>query len=665
MSNKFIKFVISFLPALCAADSMVEALPPVAEKLQEKASELPFNYNFTIMGGYFTMPSARLPNSGTAALGGTSIPPMNMWGVNVGLFNHLEVGTNYQVLRGISDTDRSGNVKLLLYKEKPKYPLFPSFAFGLQDFFGDKRFYTYYFAATKQFLPANLEVSLGWGHGDFSGIFGGATWTPFYDADIRYLKNFSVMAEYDAQRKGVNFGLVGDFMKLLQVKVASVGGKNIAASGVLHYDFDGNDGFFVKSGNPSLHTTPVDHEAIGILRTEKDLAYELSYALSEQRLDLYEAYITTGDAGENVLWLKVLNTVYRKEAEIRERLDYLLATLVPENIDKVTVIVDADGIPTQAYDFTRKTMTMVEVSAPPTAFEGTKIYHRRKKPWNLILRPRFLNYFGAATGKYEYSLGLLGGVEGYLFDTVYYKLILAYNIVASKSDFDDMQFENPSQLFNINTDRGEYYQGNTFSVDTAYLQQGYYIGSGWYGRWALGYFSAPFLGLGGEVLYYPVGSSFAIGISGANIYKRRYEGLGITTEVQKYDGYTPELSKFIGYQCFLDLHYNYKPLQLDLEANIGKFLARDFGARFSATRYFQSGTAFSVWYTVTGGNDHVNGRQYFDKGIALSVPFDFFLKKSSRTMLPYKVGSRLRDVGVMAQTGDKLYPTLQIDRMNW
>ena len=269
--------------------------------------------------------------------------------------------------------------------------------------------------------------------------------------------------------------------------------------------------------------------------------------------------------------LKVLNTVYRREAEIRERLDYLLATLIPENIEKVTVVVDADGIPTQAYDYTREKIEMVEVSYAPNKFEGTQIYHRRKKPWNLILRPRFQNYFGAATGKYEYSLSFLGGLEGYLFDTVYYKLVLAYNIVASKSDFDDMRFENPSQLFNVNTDRGEYYQNNTFSVDQATCNKGITSAAGGIAGGRSGIFSAPYLGVGGEVLYFPVDSSFAIGISGANIYKRRYHGLGVMKDVQIYDGETPELKKFIGYQCFLDLYYNYRPLQLNLEANIGNF----------------------------------------------------------------------------------------------
>ena len=89
-----------------------------------------------------------------------------MWGVNFGVFDHLEVATNYQVFRGVSDTDRTGNAKLLLYKERESLPLFPSFAFGLQDFFGDKRFYTYYFALTKQFLSQTWSSPLAgaWRH---------------------------------------------------------------------------------------------------------------------------------------------------------------------------------------------------------------------------------------------------------------------------------------------------------------------------------------------------------------------------------------------------------------------------------------------------------------------------------------------------------------------
>ena len=58
----------------------------------------------------------------------------------------------------------------------------------------------------------------------------------------------------------------------------------------------------------------------------------------------------------------------------------------------------------------------------------------------------------------------------------------------------------------------------------------------------------------------------------------------------------------------------------------------------------------------------MNHERYRDKGIAFVIPFDFFLKKSSRTMIPYALSVWLRDTGARAATGKRLYPTLDDER---
>lgn len=46
------------------------------------------------------------------------------------------------------------------------------------------------------------------------------------------------------------------------------------------------------------------------------------------------------------------------------------------------------------------------------------------------------------------------------------------------------------------------------------------------------------------------------------------------------------------------------------------------------------------------------------------IPFDFFLKKSSRTYIPYALSVWLRDTGARAATGKRLYKTLHDERDN-
>ena len=120
-----------------------------------------------------------------------------------------------------------------------------------------------------------------------------------------------------------------------------------------------------------------------------------------------------------------------------------------------------------------------------------------------------------------------------------------------------------------------------------------------------------------ELLFYPVNSNWAVGLEFASVLKRHYHGI-------KFQNYTNQLRSdgyvkvpFIGIQYFLDLYYDFKPLNMDLLVSAGQFLAKDKGARIDVGRYFKSGMRFSVWCTFTNGHDHVNGHTYFDKGFSL------------------------------------------------
>lgn len=642
---------------------------------------------------------------GMVALGFAYVPPYRNYAANIQALSRVEFGINYKVYIGLPDpdmgkmgfgdtSDRGANLKLGVLRPQDGFPYFPDIAIGFEDFYGTKRFHSFYAVATKSFLQWNLETTLGWGKGRIKGFFGGVGWTPFRQTKIPVLNKVTLLAEYDAidykhhsaeHPKGrtfksrINVGLAATFFDCLQVNVSSLRGEEIAASASINYNLGSSKGLFPKVDNPPLYQSPIDTEPLGLLRSQKELAQELAFAFAEQGLNLYRIYLTTNETGEEALWIKMINVRYRVESDLKERIETVLAALVPTNIASVTVVIEADGIPTHEYrfrtldlhrfrekavsDFEFQVLSpMREPTPPPNKYDGTLIYHRSKRIWTFTVRPRLLAFFGSSTGKFKYSAGIVAGPEGYLFDQLYYKVQMAYNIKSSISDVGDRDLLNPSQLINVRSDLVRYYQTNTVSLEQAYIQKGAYLRKGWYGRLALGYFEAAYGGIAAEFLYYPVGSAWAIGLEAAGVLKRKYHGLGFTTEVRKFDGFQPEKVHYIGYQYFLDLYYDFRPLQLDFKVSIGKFLARDVGARFEVGRYFASGFRFSVWYTWTNAHDIVNGERYRDKGVAFVIPFDFFLKKSSRTMIGNVLSVWLRDTGARAATGKRLYPTLHDER---
>lgn len=686
--------------------SLFHDLALVEQIDQEISDELPFFYNYSFLVGYFTMPSARFPKTGDLAFGAASVSPYWVFGANFAVFNRIELSANYRVFCGMEeqnfgrkgfgdDADRIGNVKFGLLVPEDGYPMLPNIAFGLDDFIGTKRFSSRYVVATKTWNEYNFEFSFGWGWGRINGPFGGALWSPFRCTEVPILKNLSFLAEYDANdykkhqtehSKGrevssrINGGISYTMGDTLQLSLSSLRGKKLAGSALIRFPLGTTCGIIPKVDNPCNYTSPIDTEPLGPIRPETEFACDLAYSFADQGLDLYEAYLFYDSHFEKQLYLKVVNNRYRQESVVRERLEDLLSALTPENISNVKVVVEAEGIESHSYCFRTCDLNRYrqccmglweletlspksEVGAKCDPYDMQMLFQRQREIWTLTLRPRLISFFGSTTGKYKYSLGFLGAFDGIIPGNLVYRLQGSYSIYSSMHGLTNRDELNPSELIHVRTDAVKYYQGGRVRLEEFFLQKSWNIGRGWFFRAAGGYFEPAYGGFAGEILLYPVQSNWAVGFEAAVEWKRDYTGLGFTRRITRFNSSGDEVKEpFTGYQYFVNLHYDFKPLDLLVELQVGQFLAKDKGARIQITRYFPSGARFALWATFTNANDKVNGKTYFDKGFAFYVPFDIFLKQSSRTFLTQSMSAWLRDTGARAETGIPLYETLYEER---
>ncbi len=670
----------------------------VEEIDREAKDRLPFFYNFSLVGGYFNMPSARTPQEGVIALGAARAHPYDIYGLAFQYFDRIEFSLNYRIFTGMleenfgsegfgDDAERIGNGKFI-FNLPSDTPGAPSFAIGADDFIGTKRFNSQYMVMTQQWNAVNLEVTLGWGRRRIKGFFGGFAWTPWRKCGIPVLSQLSLVAEYDAidyknhgpehpegrdVKSRVNAGVSFVWGDLFQLTVSSLRGGHLGASGSLRYPLGSSEGLLKKSDNPLLYATPVDTEPLGVVRPKYAFAQELAYVLAEQGLDLYRVELIENHR----LWLKIVNNSYREERIVRERIERVLAALLPSDIESVDVLIEADALSCQSYrfrkedlyrfrqgvasDFEMQTVApMRESIAMPIG--GESLLKRAKNVWSFTFRPRLLTFFGSAQGKVKYNLGLLAIPEGYLFDTIYYQAQVAYEVKSSMANLGAVDRLNPSNLPNVRTDTVKYFQTGTVALETGFLQKGWNLGKGWFYRLAGGYFEPAYGGVATEFLYYPVESNWAFGLSEATVMKREYTGLRFTGKVRQMKHGELTHQKFIGVQYFASLYYFLKPWNVDLKVMGGQFLAKDRGVRFEMSRWFQSGVNVTLWYTMTNGSDRMHGYKYYDKGFAFAVPLDFFLKKSSRSYMGYAMSAWLRDVGAIAETGRQLYTTLNLER---
>ena len=335
--------------------------------------ELPFFQNSSMMGGYFNMPSARVPPEGVVAFGASRVHPYNNYGASFQYFDRLELAFNYRVYTGISeknfghagfgdDAERIGNAKFVFNLPLDGVDDLPQFAVGADEFTGTKRFNSQYIVATKVFIDANIEATLGWGRKRIKGFFGGIAWSPWRKTTIPFLKHLSMIAEYDAYdykhhphehplgRKvatRMSGGLAYVLGKTLQVSLSSHRGREISAMGALRYPLGTSQGFIPKTHEPLLYRAPVDTEPLGVVRPDADFINELGYSFGLQGLDLYRVYMTK----EGELWIKIINNMYRQEPIVRDRIQRVLAAITPSNIRRVTVMTEADGVLCQGYHF--------------------------------------------------------------------------------------------------------------------------------------------------------------------------------------------------------------------------------------------------------------------------------------------------------------------------
>ena len=341
-------------------------------------------------------------------------------------------------------------------------------------------------------------------------------------------------------------------------------------------------------------------------------------------------------------------------------------------------MIDSEGFPIQEYhyrmDYVRLfadkqmgahelgILTPMQEVTCPDQYSGCLLFGCKRECINFELSPRTHTLFGSSSGKFKYALGVNAAFNGYLWDEVYYSVLVGFTFITNLTDAQDFDRLNPSQLINVRSDIVRYYAQRGLTLDEAYLQKNWNIGKGLYARLAAGYFEEEYGGGAAEVLYYPLDSSFAVGIEGAVLKKRTLGGVGFTNKIRKLDGFTPMYKHFLGSQYFLNLYYDLACANLDFKVSAGKFLANDWGVRNEISRYFPSGLRITLWYTLTNGNDRINGKRYYDKGVSFSMPFDIFYTCSERTYWNYVMSAWLRDVGVQAETGRHLYRLINDQR---
>jgi membrane-associated phospholipid phosphatase len=184
-------------------------------------------------------------------------------------------------------------------------------------------------------------------------------------------------------------------------------------------------------------------------------------------------------------------------------------------------------------------------------------------------------------------------------------------------------------------------------LDHLLLNRVYQTSERTYARLSGGYIEQAYGGIEGQWLYVERGAPWAFDVSVDAVQKRDFDGgFGF----QDYQTVT----------ALAALHYKL-PYQSTFTMRAGRFLARDWGARFEVKRRFRIGMELGAWYTLTNAVDTgiPDEKNYRDKGVFVSIPFDALLANDTKVTTGFSLQPWTRDVGAMVKSPVDLYDTLE------
>jgi membrane-associated phospholipid phosphatase len=657
--------------------------------------------------GYINMPSAAVGADGTFSTGYGYDTPYSYFWASATVFPFLQATARYVSVNGIPGfVDASGaelqsygrykdkvvDAKLRLLQEST---WLPEVAVGATDLFGTELFKGHYIVATKTFGTAkNFEASIGYGSARPQGVFAGARWMSL-DAP-----GWAVVAEYDAN----------DYKKDFRASETDAGTRSkgpalgveyrwgwLGAQVARHRDhFSANayitipfnerefipkiyePKYFQAKDAPAPVTTGEwqANPAFGAALVQalakqdfKNIRIELDrgilkLTLTNNRISNMGravgratrtalAYAPQGTRAIHVTYTKLEQPIATYEFFDMKRLTDYFTGLVDRNAFLQTVLVRYATPADRIGDEQGMLVALKEDNGLTVQMgrDGNMVQlgseDREDNRFKVV--PKFGFFFNDPSGALRYELAAAANYDKRLREGLYFNSVLRASLFENISGV--TQASN-SLLPHVRTDIAEYKRGGRFKLNKAMLNQYMQPAERVYARVSGGFYEEMYRGFGGQILYLPKDSRWATDLTVDALQQRGYEGwLG------KRDYKTVT--------ALGALHYKL-PYDVAVTARVGRFLARDTGARIEFKRRFQSGIEIGAWYAHTNGNDITNpgapGAPYHDKGVFLSIPLNSMLPMDSQANAGIAISPWTRDVGQMVASPGDLYDMVEQPR---
>jgi hypothetical protein len=351
------------------------------------------------------------------------------------------------------------------------------------------------------------------------------------------------------------------------------------------------------------------------------------------------------------------NGAYESAAEAAGRLIRVLMKDTPSNVEEFHMISMVDGLPAQEYDVLRSPMERaieqhggtaeikeaVSVRHPPTrpAFlEDADSQPYPRFTWSLSpsLKESFFNpqnplragVFATLSGEFRLTpqLAISASTDASIWN----------NLVSGRPD--------NSILPHVRSDFEKYYKYGANGISSLMLSYRWRVTPDVTALVKGGYLESMYGGFGGEILWHPERSRFAVGVDLYQVWKRNFDRL---FGFQKYHVLTGHVS----------LYYQSPWHNIGFKFMYGRYLAKDHGFTLEMFRRFSTGVEIGAFMTLTNVSAAQFGEGSFDKGIIIRIPFDWILPVPTQSEYSLDLRPLTRDGGQRLAGDTTLYGVLQ------
>lgn len=619
--------------------------------------------------GLLQTPTARMAPAGELSLNANRTDPNSRYSLSLQPLDWLEGTFRYtsvtnrrygpEALSGNqSNKDKAVDVKARLWQESH---WLPEVALGFRDVGGTGLFSSEYFVANKRYKNLDFSLGIAWGYlgnrGDFKNplsyiddsynerrsnnsagdvntdmyfkgppsLFGGVSYqTPWEPLSLKIEldgNNYKHEPQDNnqVQDSPINIGAVYKLNDTVDLSVGWERGNTALFGITLHTNFV-NRKAPVKTYDPPAEplpvkapTTPlkqVDWAAVS-KKLENNAGYKVEriaqrdselMVYGEQSKYFYSAKgvgrasrILDNTAPDDIQWFTLVNKRYDMPVE---------ETSVPRATFRDVVNNDQD-----LADLHRT--TEINRAVPHTE---DILYQQKPKPFTYGFGLGYQQNIGGPDGFLLYQISGYGEGQYRFTPNTWASGGVSVNLL---NNYDKFTYDAPSGLPRVRTDLRKYLTTSDVTMPAMQLNHAEQLDQDLYGMVYGGYLESMYAGIGGEVLYRPMGERWSIGADLNYVRQRDFDqGFGL----RDYRTVTGNITT-----------YTKLPFDLDGAVSIGRYLARDWGTTIDISREFTNGVKFGGWVTRTTASAAEYGEGSFDKGIYISIPFDEMMSVSTRS----------------------------------